>query len=196
MNPFELFINQLPQHPDLHAKFVNTLSMLEYIGARKILKSQQETTFSLQLLTHASEEIRHAEILKKVVLKMSNGQLTSYDEEDLCCGDAARTYFQEVDKRIAEVLHTHETWVNYLFTTLVIEERAHYVYPVYHTILTDAGVSTVVKSILREETKHLEEIRGHLEQLPIQQTLLPQIREIEEKAFHTFARRLVEASEK
>src|SRR5690242_14180620 len=40
MGSFKEVLDRFENRADLHARFLNTLSLLEYIGARKIVKSQ------------------------------------------------------------------------------------------------------------------------------------------------------------
>lgn len=154
---FEKTIAHLENKPDLHARFLNTISLLEYMGARKILKSQKEEKISSQILAHAAEEIRHAQSFKKLALKMSEGKLTSYSEEHLLCGQEAREYFQSLDQAVYAEFGD-DSYTNYLYTTLLIEERANQVYPVYEPVLARAGYPGVLKAIVREEDSHLKEI--------------------------------------
>ena len=53
------------RNPNLHARWLNMFSYLEYIGFRKIVKSQGAENLSLETLGHAVEEGRHALMLKK-----------------------------------------------------------------------------------------------------------------------------------
>ena len=59
-------------HPDLHAKWLNTLSFLENCGARKIAMCEHKTLVKEEMLKHAAEEFRHAHDLKKQLLKILN----------------------------------------------------------------------------------------------------------------------------
>ena len=126
------------------------------------MKSQREETISSQVLAHAAEEIRHAQTFKRLALKMSDGELDSYAEDHLLCGVQARQYMQAVDHEIAAVLNGTDGWVNYLLTTLLVEERAGLIYPHYDSILTELGYPAALQGIVREETMHLEQIRAEL----------------------------------
>ncbi|MEO5970724.1 MAG: hypothetical protein ABIQ95_12425 [Bdellovibrionia bacterium] len=160
---FEKTIAQLETNPELHARFLNTLSLLEYIGARKILKSQKEEKISSQILAHAAEEIRHAQTFKKLALKMSSGKLSTYSEDHLLCGKEAREYFQSLDQAVhAEI--GEDSYTNYLFTTLLIEERANQIYPIYEPVLARAGYPGVLKAIVKEEDSHLKDILTSLQE--------------------------------
>lgn len=189
----EEFISGLVKSRLNHAKFVNTLSMLEYIGARKIIKSQNESSISLEILSHAAEEIRHAFALKKVALKMSEGILDSYSEENLLCGNEARRYIQNIDFGVARVLSkdvaptqaTVET--NYLLTTLLLEERANQLYPYYERFLAEAGFPGILNAICREEDSHLKSVtEGLSSQKDLSQEQLSDLRALEEREFTHF----------
>jgi rubrerythrin len=160
---FEKTITQLEANPELHARFLNTISLLEYMGARKILKSQNEDKISAQTLAHTAEEIRHAQTFKKLALKMSAGKLTSYGEEHLLCGEEAKEYFQAIDQAVHNETGA-DPFTNYLYTTLLIEERANQVYPIYEPILARAGYPGVLKAIIQEEDTHLKEILTSLQE--------------------------------
>lgn len=197
---FETFAAQLLQYPEIHARFVNTLSMLEYTGARKILKSQPEESISAQILAHAAEEIRHAQAFKKIALKMSAGKLHSYSDEHLYCGPEAREYFQSLDHGAAQLLQGSEIekntlWENYLITTLLIEERANSVYPVYETILAKAGFPGVLSAIVREEVLHMEEMQTQLKdpKVGIPTAQLEQLKHLEGEAFLAFLSALIKS---
>ena len=74
------FLETLFINPKLHAKFLNTLSFLEYTGARKIVKSQDAEDIDMEKLSHMAEEIRHALMFKRFSNKVSPNQL-GYDEK-------------------------------------------------------------------------------------------------------------------
>ena len=149
----------LTKYPSLHARFLNSLSLVEYIGARKIIKSQNETALTAQVLSHVNEEIRHAQIFKQLVLRMSKGELTSYSEEHTLCKNLATSYIQNVDQDVANLLNHSNSWFNYLATTLLVEERANEVYPIYEDILSQIGFKGFLKKIVLEEKSHLEDIK-------------------------------------
>jgi hypothetical protein len=54
---------------ELHARWLNTLSLMENTGARKISASEDPTTVTYIILKHAAEEHRHAFYLKKQIEK-------------------------------------------------------------------------------------------------------------------------------
>jgi hypothetical protein len=184
---FHDFLRDIAKHPQIHAKFLNTLSFMEYMGSRKILKSQRAESITFELLSHTAEEIRHAQTFKKIALKISDGKVSSYSAEHLFCGVEAATYFQTLDQTAAQRLGTPDSWANYLLTTLLIEERANQIYPFYEEILAAAGYPGYLKLIVREENSHLQDIAAEITgNTPLSPTLLNELRKIEGAAFAKF----------
>ena len=64
------FLDLLIKSNYLHGKLLNTLSLLEYTGARKIVKSQLETNIDLKTLNHMQDEIKHAQMFKRYAHKV------------------------------------------------------------------------------------------------------------------------------
>ncbi len=188
---FHDFLRAISQTPHLHAKFLNTLSFLEYIGSRKILKSQRAENITFDILSHTAEEIRHAQAFKKIALKMSQGKVESYSSEHLFCGAEATLYFQAIDQSAAARLSQPDPWTNYLLTTLLIEERANQIYPFYEHILAAAGFPGYLKTIVREENSHLQDIAAEISKhQPLTPELLDELRAMEDAAFQRFTKAL------
>jgi hypothetical protein len=187
---FEAFLSRLIQSPDRHARFVNTLSMLEYIGVRKIFKSQKSEAVSLLLLQHAADEIRHAKLLKKAALGMSNGELDSYREEHLLCGKSAQGYFQSVD-HLSESINLDLTDVQkYELTTWLVERRVLKVYPLYEKVLSRddqfEAQRAVIGAILKDEARHLNYVAQDLMQrIGVSKEVLEQLSKDEEARFQS-----------
>ncbi|MEW6055353.1 MAG: hypothetical protein AB1540_01965 [Bdellovibrionota bacterium] len=159
---FETLIESFGDDIRLHARLVNTFSFMEYIGARKIMKSQIEDRISESLLSHMAEEIRHAQVLKRLALKMSGGELGSYTSNHILGGHAAHEYMQAVDRGASDILATKDTWLAYTCATWLIEERAMRVYPSYEATLERLGFSGYLRGILRDEEKHLADVRREM----------------------------------
>jgi hypothetical protein len=150
--------------PSLNARWLNTIALLEYVGARKILKSQASATVGELLLKHAAEESRHAHFFKRASERVSDEAPTQFGANDLLCGEAAKSYFYHLDHGIEASLIA-EGWAGddlhfacYLYVTTLIEERAGWLYPAYHRALRKAGVSVSLSGIIEEEDRHLEEM--------------------------------------
>ena len=183
MNYHEELVSALLVDPGLHARFVNTLSMLEYLGARKILKSQRADSISLEILRHAAEEIRHAQILKSLALRWSGGELRGYREEELLCGRQAREYFHRLEEECALMHSRTEPTQVYTLTTLLVEKRAVRFYPVYALALKKAGIPNALGAILNDERNHLEEMQREAAALGCGPVELARLRAREESLF-------------
>jgi hypothetical protein len=187
MTEWKQTLADLVQVPELHGKFLNTLSLLEYIGARKIMKSQKEAEITPTVLGHMVEEIRHAQIVKKLALKIGGPSLKSYDESALLCGDEGRAYIQAIDKKAEEVLGQKDSVANYLLTTLIIEERAQEIYPLYDQLLAPLGLNGPLKAIFREEEEHLFQVTEMLKtKSQCTEEMFEEVRKEEKKYFEHF----------
>ena len=159
----EALFRALAAHPALHARFINTISLMEYIGARKIMKSQQDVEFDLELLSHVAEEAKHAWLVKRLALRVDKKAAATYAPEHLLCKEQAEGYLQAIDAAAKEALADvdmtesgfSKTWLNYLYSSLLIEERADTFYKVYAVVLEELGLAGTVRAILKDETKHL-----------------------------------------
>lgn len=141
---------------NLHARFANTLSMLEHIGSRKIMVTQQARDIGQTTLKHIAEEARHAFFFKRRAEEIAKRALRP---AELVAPAAARMYFQRLETAIVRsgprFVHAR---TNYLLTSMVIEFRAVWFYEIYQAALTAAGSSMSLKSLLAEERSHLTEM--------------------------------------
>ena len=187
MEQWKNILIRLIDSPLLHARFLNTLSLMEYMGARKIIKSQLEENIDTQILAHMTEEIRHAQIFKKMALKLSEGRLVTYRDSHLLAGSQGRNYIQSVDQSVAEILNYENSRRNYLLSTLIIEERANQLYPFYAQLMKPLGFGSQISNVFQEEKNHLEQIRQQILQSgeldPLQMEFLCKI---ELRAFDAF----------
>ena len=188
MTKFETILENLANDRQLLARFIHTLSFLEYIGARKILKSQKAETVDLEVLSHASEEIRHARVYKKLAEEIAGHSLGGYCEETLLCGSAAEVYFQTVDSESGKAAGNPSS--AYALTTLLVEERTLKLYPQLEGLLAKQGFSGRVAGILKEEEKHLEAIRRRIATNPT----IANCHALEDKAFQKLLEELARNS--
>ena len=157
------------RNDELHARWLNTLSYLENVGARKISTCENDTTTDLVQLKHAAEEHRHAYYLKKQISKLAPGAFTCYESKDLFAPVFTRQYLQRLDLACCRHLAKHYhisgqrlKYAAYLFVTYAIEVRADELYPVYQEVLSELQSRIMVKSIIMEEEGHLEEMNHML----------------------------------
>jgi hypothetical protein len=191
MTEWKNTLSRLVNIPELHGRFLNTLSLLEYIGARKIMKSQHEENITPTVLGHMVEEIRHAQVVKKIAVKVGGAAMKTYREEALLCGAEGRAYIQAIDRAAEEVLGKNSSWANYLLTTLVVEERAQDIYPLYDQLLAPLGLNGPLKAIFREEEEHLSQVTELLKtQGACTEEMIQSVRAVEQKYFHEFFSRI------
>lgn len=188
-------LGDMKAEPLWHGRLINTFAMLEYVGTRKILKSQRAESFTLELLEHVGEEARHAYLLKRLALSLAGEEaVATFAPETLVAGAAARAYIQTLDRESAKVLEElplnteqPQEWVNYLYTTLLIEERAEDVYPAYLPLAEEIGKGPIINAIVKDEVKHLSQILEHLSiNDQYHEARLEKLRPIEEDAFGAF----------
>jgi hypothetical protein len=150
----------------LHARFLNTLSLMENTGARKISASEDKTKVSYIILKHAAEEARHAFYLKKQIQKVGNlEEFPTYENEYLIAPFASYTYLHSLDIQVCRYLKNSLMlsgnalkFAAYLLVTYAIEVRADELYPAYQEELDKTASKVNMKSIIVEEEGHLAEM--------------------------------------
>jgi hypothetical protein len=165
MNLQEIFQNII-KDDNLHARFLNTLSLMENTGARKISASEHKTKVSYLILKHACEEARHAFYLKKQISKIAKlGDFPTYENAYLVAPFASYTYLHSLDIQVCRYLKQTLNlsgealkYAAYLLVTYAIEVRADELYPIYQNALDEAKSKVNVKSIIVEEEGHLAEM--------------------------------------
>ncbi|MCB9229638.1 MAG: hypothetical protein H6618_08500 [Deltaproteobacteria bacterium] len=150
---------------DLHVRWLATLSYLELVGTRKIISFLPAMNCPLSILQHAAEESRHASFFKAQIRKLGA------DPDQPCQllgGGLAKWYLHRLDQWVVRVLKQSDLEevkipsVAYLLTTLCVELRAEWLYPVYETLLCSMKQPFSLKGVIREEEQHLRLIREEL----------------------------------
>ncbi|GAA4333405.1 hypothetical protein GCM10023149_40150 [Mucilaginibacter gynuensis] len=154
----------------LHARWLNTLSLMENTGARKISASEDPITVTYIILKHAAEEHRHAFYLKKQIEKTGNDLCPTYAAEYLLAPAYSKYYLNQLDVEVCRYLKKELglsgkelRFAAYLLVTYAIEVRADELYPIYQDALDAVGSKVNVKSIILEEEGHLEEMINQLQ---------------------------------
>ena len=162
-------LNKIVANPDLHARWLNTLSLMENTGARKISASEDTVNVTYIILKHAAEEHRHAFYLKKQIDKIGEGVCPTYARQFLLAPAQSKYYLNQLDVEVCRYLKkelnlsgSELRFAAYLLVTYAIEVRADELYPVYQEALDNAGSKVNVKSIILEEEGHLEEMINQL----------------------------------
>lgn len=162
----QLILQNIIQNDKVHGKFLNTLSLMENTGARKISASEHKTKVSYLMLKHACEEARHAFYLKKQISKVAKiADFPSYENQYLLAPFASYTYLHSLDIKVCRYLKNTLKlqgealkYAAYLLVTYAIEVRADELYPIYQEALDEAKSKVNVKSIIVEEEGHLAEM--------------------------------------
>ena len=154
----------------LHARLVNTLARLEYVGVRKMLKSRVADRLDLDGLQHMLDETVHALRLKKAATTLaasSKSRVSTFSDDDTLAGRAGEDYMQALDRRaeaeLTDLPHDRRVEANYLLTTAVVEVRAQVFYPIYDRRLAAHRVGFSVAAITKDEDRHLGEMARSLE---------------------------------
>jgi hypothetical protein len=153
----------------LHARWLNTLSLMENTGARKISACEDPETVTYIILKHAAEEHRHAFYLKKQIGKIDRVSCPTYSPAYLLAPSSSRHYLNQLDIDACRYLKSELglkgkelRFAAYLLVTYAIEVRADELYPVYQEALDRVSSNVNVKSIILEEEGHLEEMINQL----------------------------------
>src|ERR1700753_4008823 len=154
----------------LHARWLNTLSLMENTGARKISACEDPETVTYIILKHAAEEHRHAFYLKKQIEKIGKDECPTYSVAYLLAPNRSRHYLNQLDVVVCRYLKkelgltgSQLRFAAYLLVTYAIEVRADELYPVYQDALDKVSSKINVKSIILEEEGHLEEMIKQLQ---------------------------------
>ncbi len=197
-NCLEGLISQIVADPALHARWLNTFSYLEYVGFRKILKSQRAEVLTTAILTHACEEGRHALGLKQLAVKLGGAGFDSYAPQVLLCGGEAEAYFQDLDQfcdeAFADRSADERVRLAYGYVTWLVERRALDVYGLYKSALGDSEIARKLGGLLAEETKHLSDIETLLQAAdPAFSTRSKEFEAVENSLYEVFLAALTKA---
>lgn len=167
---FEATLEKIVADDHLHAKLLNTLSLMENVGARKISKYEHPVNVNLTILKHAAEEARHAYYLKKQISKLGEDLCPDYSFDYLLAPTTSYHYLHQLDTKACRYLYNKGLKgramqdAAYILVTYAIEVRADSLYDIYQAVLSKAGSKVNVKSIILEEAGHLEEMTKMLKE--------------------------------
>jgi len=196
-NNFKSLIETVVANNDIHAKWLNTLSMMENTGARKISKFEHPVLTDIVILKHAAEEARHAYYLKKQISKLA-AESPDYSFPYLLSPMESYHYLHSLDVLVSRYLKTERKMEGremmfgaYLLVTYAIEVRADMLYGIYQDVLANAGSKVNVKSIIAEEEGHLAEMNRMLKEFSTDwEVMAKDVLEIEDKLFVTWVKAL------
>lgn len=175
----------------LHAKWLNSLSMMENTGARKISRYEHPVKTTIIVLKHAAEEARHAYYLKKQIDKLVPDACPDYSFEYLLAPVESHHYLHQLDTQACRYLKEKLGLTGrelkhgaYLLVTYAIEVRADMLYGIYQDVLTAHKSKVNVKSIIMEEEGHLAEMERMLKEFhPSWEALAADCCSIEDELF-------------
>ena len=194
----ENIFKAIVQQPSLHARFLNTLSMMENAGAKKIKNCEHPVLVNEIILKHSAEEARHAYYLKKQIQKIAPKSCPTYEKKYLLAANSSYYYLHELDIKLCRYLKQHFgyrgddlKYAAYLLVTYAIEVRADELYPQYQQVLDEAKSPVNVKSIIAEEINHLAEMKHQLKEFsPDWENLCQVATSIESELFASWSNEL------
>lgn len=149
--------------PERHARMLNTLSLLEHMGSRKILLTQRSAGIDQATLKHVAEEAQHAYFMKRQAEKTAERPL-DYTADDLLAPASARLYFQRLEGATVRTLGPERSArAAYLYMSMIVEFRALWFYGLYSQALQRARHALSLKRVLGEEQAHLADMAERLD---------------------------------
>ncbi|NDE89655.1 MAG: hypothetical protein EB059_00730 [Alphaproteobacteria bacterium] len=192
---FRAFLTRVIQDDTMHGRFLNTLSLLEHIGSRKIMLSHIHKSPNGEVLKHMAEEARHAYFFSNKAQALLKQPLNDYSQNTTLAPAAAKMYFGKLDSMIEHRITAPEkNDACYLWVSLMIELRAHWAYGLYQDVLQQHQKSLSLKSLIAEENLHLAEMFDSVMALDssAEQTI-PQLAKNEHELFEHFFAQLEKA---
>lgn len=168
----QLLFKKIIEQPEVHARWLNTLSLMENVGARKIKNCEHPIFVNEIILKHAAEEARHAYFLKKQIQKIRKDACPTYETPYLLAAKSSYAYLNRLDVYVSRYLKRNYglqldklKYAAYLLVTYAIEVRADALYPEYQKALTQFNCPVSVRKIIVEEEQHLAEMIKQLGEL-------------------------------
>lgn len=187
INNIDELLSLIVTNNDYNARFLNTLSLMELCGARKLADNSKYIGFNNFFLEHIAEEFRHAFFLRHLAQKISTVSVNNYDNTKIFCPKESRSYIHSIDRSVSIALRSYKNdkiyQLSYFLTTLVIERRAMLFYKLYQHVLDEYKVSISVRSIISEEADHLSYMENQIKKMSLPQEIVDKAIFAEEKFF-------------
>ena len=179
-------LRRITATPALEARWLHTISLMEFIGARKISRTVADRHPSLDVLNHLADETRHAYAFKRLSVELAGGEI-----QEFLCPEAAGRYFQALDHELASwassLTGKQDVFLHYLLTTTAIERRAMVLYPLYKAATRHPSVREELGRVVVEEQSHRRSIEDAcVAQLSAAGGALETALAMEERLFGTF----------
>lgn len=174
-----------------HYLWLCSLSYLEYIGYRKMVKTLGHG-LDKNTYQHLSDEIHHSLMLKEMAEKLKASSDKEFSQAYI---QLSEDYFQSIDQAtedwvIAET-EAKNPFLCYLLVSYLIEKRAMQLYPQYLAKNKKSPLASVLQKIIKDEQAHLSYLENtlkHTKELPAFEA--SKVWSIEEKCFYNYLNQL------
>jgi bacterioferritin (cytochrome b1) len=148
--------------------WLRSLSYLEYIGYRKMVKALGYHQVNKGVYHHLTDEIQHSFMLRELAEKgYRHDDGPAFGAEYL---EIAEEYFQKIDGEIhawvEKFCGRENPFLCYLLTSYIIEKRAMKVYPQYYNRLSEIPSKSIIQKIIKDEGEHLSYLEAQMSLLP------------------------------
>ncbi len=163
------FLTEVTSSPAKHYVWLRSLSYLEYIGYRKMVKALDYHQVQKGVFHHLTDEIQHSFMLKELAEKgfLHEDHLPPFSEE---FKNIAEAYFQDIDGEVQEWVTEKTGKKNsllcYMLVSFLIEKRAMKVYPPYLYYLKEIPPKYIIQKIIKDESEHLSYLEDKIQTLP------------------------------
>lgn len=168
-NDWRIFLDEVIQSSHKHYLWLRSLSYLEFIGYRKMVKSLGYLGVEKGSFHHLHDEIQHSFLLKEVAEK-------SFVEPEIrelfghSFIEIAENYFQSLDGAIQNwvkiQLGKDSPYLCYMLTSYLVEKRAMKIYPAYYHRLKETPLKFTLQKIIKDEREHLNYLEEKICQYP------------------------------
>ena len=162
------FLDEVTASEPKHYLWLRSLSYLEYIGYRKMVKALGYHQVNKGVFHHLTDEIQHSFMLKELAEKSYRHEAgPAFDAKYL---EIAEEYFQKIDGEIHDWVERfcgeENPFLCYLLTSYIIEKRAMKVYPQYYNRLSEIPSKAIIQKIIKDEGEHLAYLETQMSLLP------------------------------
>ena len=188
------FLEEVIPSEEKHYVWLRSLSYLEYIGYRKMVKALRYEKVNRGVYHHLTDEIQHSFMLRELADKKLGG-LKSEPNFGTEHQEMAENYFQDIDSFVEDwlqrMIQAKNPFLCYLLVSYVVEKRAMQVYPQYFHQLGERAFKYTIQKIIQDEAEHLSYLEGKLREFPaLGEANLTELFDFEEGRFVEFLRDL------
>ena len=161
-------LERLVVDSSLHARFLNTLARVEYLGAQSHIEGVSLERLSKATLQLNVEGTRHAWMLKKLACRLDRMVADSFGHQATVSGDVWDQYRLAVSRDVEEVLgvdtvESHQSdGHRQVCAAWCLLHRMVELYRAYEPLLAASGIPNVVAVIIDDKHAHLETMASNL----------------------------------